>query len=152
MYIPVDPDSIDYMWDKLLKSLFSQKNYLIVTAGHFNEKLSDNLLTQDIANEVVVNLKSRDYVRVGTSRLSPIPTHFAIDFADNVGRLMELISLSLDEDNLLKDVSLICQFSFFENKNMKKLIIPFIINGIKDPELRIENDFSKGTTIAYRRS
>ena len=150
MYMPVDPNSVDGMWDKLLQSLVSQNNCIVVSGGHLNKEMSNGLCGQDESNKVLSDLKSRDYVRVGSSRMTPVPAHFAIDLADNVGRLMELISLSSDEDRLKNDVSLICQFSFFENKGMKELHIPFVIDGVEDPELRFEVDGSSGTTIAYR--
>lgn len=150
MYIPVDPNSIEGMWAKLLQSLCSQKSCMVVSDGQPNDKQTECLFGEEEANEMLTNLKSRDYIRVGSSRMSPIPVHFAINIVDNVGRLMELITLSSDENRLRNDVSLVCQFSFFENKEMKELIIPFVIKGLEDPELRFETDDNTGTTMAYR--
>jgi hypothetical protein len=151
MYMPVDPKSVNGMWDKLLSSLSSQNTCLVVSDGQFNKGLQAVQLSRSEAEELLGKLKSRDYVRVGSAHMSPVPAHFSLDLTSGVGRLMELISLSPDEDRLKNDISLICQFSFFENKDMKELIIPFVIQGVEDPELTFEVDESAGVTCAYRK-
>ncbi|RLT87903.1 MULTISPECIES: hypothetical protein [unclassified Ketobacter] len=150
MYMPVDPNSIDGMWDKLLQSLSSQKNCVVVSDGQVSDEPIDESFSNEEADSLLAKLKSREYVRIGSSRMSPVPAHFAIDFTDSTGRLMELISLSSDDERLRNDVSLVCQFSFFENKKLERLFIPFVITGLEDPELKFEVDESAGATVAYR--
>ncbi|GAA6152200.1 hypothetical protein [Pseudoteredinibacter isoporae] len=150
MYMPVDPNSIDGMWDKLLQSLSSQKSCVVVSDGQASDKPIDQNLSYEEAESLLAKLKSREYVRIGSSRMNPVPAHFAIEFTDSTGRLMELISLVSEVDRLRNDVSLVCQFSFFENKKLEKLVIPFVIHGVEDPELKFEVDDSTGATVAYR--
>lgn len=150
MYMPVDPNLIDGMWDKLLQSLSSQKNCVVVSDGQVRDEPVGQNFRGGEAYSLLAKLKSRKYVRIGSSRMSPVPAHFAVDFTDSTGRLMELISLSSDDNRLRNDVSLVCQFSFFENKKLERLIIPFVLTGLEDPELKFEIDESAGTTVAYR--
>lgn len=150
MYLPVDPNSVDGMWDKLFQSFTSQKICIVVSGGLAGDELAEQTLSQKQAGEILANLKSREYVRIGSSRMNPVPAHFAVDIAGSAGRLMELISLSPDKERLRNDVLLVCQFSFFENKAMKKLAIPFVVQGLEDPELRFEVDDDAEITMAYR--
>ncbi|WP_143518002.1 hypothetical protein [Pseudomonas sp. PIC25] len=150
MYMPVDPNSVDGMWDKLLQSLSSQKSCVVVYDGMASEEQIGKNLSHEEADRLAAKLRTRDYVRIGSSRMSPVPAHFTIDFTDSTGRLMDLISLSSDDDRLRNDVSLVCQFSFFENRQLEKLVIPFVIAGLEDPKLKFEVDDNAGTTIAYR--
>jgi hypothetical protein len=150
MFMPVDPNSVDGMWDKLLQSLSSQKSCIVVSGGQASDELKCQNLSNEEAERILTNFKSRKYVRVGSSRMSPIPVHFTLDLTDSSGRLMELISLSSDDERLRNDLSLVCQFSFFENKQLERLVIPFVIKGLEDPELRFDVNDSEGETIAYR--
>ncbi len=151
MYMPVDPYSVNGMWDKLLDSLSSHNTCLVVSDGQVNGDLALGQISLVEAQKLVDKLKSREYTRVGTSRMSPMPAYFSIDMAGDVGRLMELISISPDEDRLRNDLTLICQFSFFENKKMNELVIPFLIRGLEDPELSFEVDENAEITRAFRK-
>ncbi|MEE2729944.1 MAG: hypothetical protein VYA55_03935 [Pseudomonadota bacterium] len=150
MYMPVDPNLVDGMWDKLLQSLSSQKSSVVVSDGQACDERVGQIFSHEQDDRLLTKLKSREYVRIGSSRMSPVPVHFTIDFTDGAGRLMDLISLSSDEDRLRNDVCLVCQFSFFENKQLEKLVIPFVITGLEDPELKFEVDDGAGVTVAYR--
>lgn len=150
MFMPVDPNSVNGMWDKLLQSLSSQKSCIVVSDGQKSDELKTQSFSYEEAERLLTRFKSRDYVRIGSSRMSPIPAYFTLDLTDSSGRLMELISLSPDDDRLRNDVSLVCQFSFFENKQLEKLVIPFVITDLEDPDLRFEVNNSDGETIAFR--
>lgn len=150
MYMPVDPNSVDGMWEKLLQSLSTQKSCVVVSDGLARDKPKGRSLNCEEAGRMAEILKTRDYVRIGSSRMSPVPAHFAVNFEDSTGRLMDLISLSSDDERLRNDVSLICQLSFFENKQLEKLVIPFVVTGLEDPELKFEVNDSEGITVAYR--
>ncbi len=150
MFMPVDPDSIDGMWDKFLQSLFSQENCIVVSDGEKNDGLKNQNFSQEKIESLFVKFKSRKYVRIGSSRMSPVPMHFTLELMGGTGRLMELISLSPDDNRLRGDISLVCQLSFFENKQLEKLVIPFVITDLDDPEFRFEINDSDGETIAYR--
>ncbi len=150
MYIPVDPNSVDGMWDKFKHNLVTQKSCLVVSDGKFIGDLIVKTFGEEGANSVLKNMKSRNYVRIGSSHLTPIPAHFTIDIVDGIGLLKEYISLSSNKERLRNDITLICQFSFFENKDMDRLVIPFLINGVEDSDLRIDTDSDSSTTVAYK--
>tara|TARA_B100000745_G_scaffold219121_1_gene145863 strand:+ start:842 stop:1297 length:456 start_codon:yes stop_codon:yes gene_type:complete len=150
MFMPVDPNSVDGMWDKLLQSLSSQESCIVVSDGKKSDELKNQNFSKKEAEALLVKLKSREYVRIGSSRMSPMPAYFTLNIMDGYGRLMELISLSSDDERLRNDVSLVCQFSFFENKQLEKLVIPLIITDLEDPDLRFEVNYSEGETRAYR--
>ncbi len=151
MQIPLDPKLIDGMWDKVFDSLSSTKNCVVVFAGQFSSELSTDSLSNQEANNIIDNLKQREYVRVCSSRMIPMPAYFSIDFDGNSGRLMELVTSRSDDSKLKNDVLLACQFAFFENDTMNSLTIPFVVSGLEDPELQFEIIEGSKTTLVYRR-
>ncbi len=151
MFMPIYPNLVDGIWDKLLQSFVSQKYCIITLDGQKCDVIQCQNLNHEEAEVLLSKLKSRKYVRIGSSRMIPIPVHFSVDIAGHGGRLMDLISSSLDEVHLKKDVSLICQLSFFENKQLETLVIPFAIAGLEDPVLGFEVNNSIEETVVYRK-
>ncbi|WP_163391051.1 hypothetical protein [Enterovibrio norvegicus] len=151
MFMPVNPNSAEGMWDKLQESLTRQSICLVISQGKLNVDNTAKSLSEYEAELFTIQLKGRDYVRVGCSRLNPMPAHFSIDISECVGRVMELVSLALDDENLRRDMSLVCQFAFYENKDMNALVLPCIVHGLEDPDLIFKINESSGITIAYRK-
>ncbi|MEL6367671.1 MAG: hypothetical protein AAFQ16_06900, partial [Pseudomonadota bacterium] len=83
-------------------------------------------------------------------RLHPIPLYFGVDIDADSGRLMDLISISSDEDRLKNDVTLLCQLTFLQNKQMGKLIVPLVLSSLDDPELEIAISPSGSETVVSR--
>jgi hypothetical protein len=150
MFFPVDPNAIDGMWGALLESLSSANNCVVVLDGVRNYELKSQALGDEEALRLLEKFKSRDYLRIGCSRMVPVPAYFSVDLSNGSGRLMELISSSSDHERLRKDLSLVCQFSFFENKFLQKLVIPFVVVGLEDSDLRFEVNREGREITAYR--
>lgn len=150
MFIPVEPNSVSGIWDKLQRSLSEQSLCLVVSDGKQIENPADTRLSTDEATDLIDKLKSRDHVRVGTIRTEPTPSHFSINLDGNNGELMEFVAMSSDKERIRKDLSLVLQFTFFEIKDIGELLIPLIVEGLEDPELKIVIDTSANATKAYR--
>lgn len=55
-------------------------------------------------------MKKSDYIRLGSNRHLPIPVHFAVTFSDKEkGKLVEMISVNNNMQQLQNDLSLIIQ-------------------------------------------
>ena len=146
MILLINPNLVDGMWERLLQSLSSSESCIFVVAGLSSGDLRSRVFNDEEAVGLLEKFKSRDYVRIGCSRMIPVPAYFSVNFKNGSGLLMELICLS--SERLKKDLLLVCQLSLFENKQLEKLIIPFAVMGLEDPELRFEVD--GGETIAHR--
>lgn len=151
MYIPLDPKSINGMWGELLNSLSSHKSCLVVCDGKLNDGLETQILSRRESEILLDKLKARDYVRIGSSHMTPMPAHFSINFSDGPGRLMELISLSSDESRLKNDLLMICQFFFFENNKVNELMFPFVVQGISDPDFDFKINGADGVTRVFKK-
>lgn len=150
MYMPVNPQGDDDLLDKLFTSLCSQKTSLVVLDGQLQKNILARVFDEEEAKGIVSKLKSRAYCRIGVARLMPVPAHFSIDLNGVDGKLMELVAIGSDAEQLKRDVILCCQFSFYELKEMQKLIIPFVIKDIGDFDLKFEVDNSRQCTLVYR--
>jgi len=150
MFIPLDPSSVSGIWDKLLHDLISNKSCLFICDGKKSSEPKCQVLSEERAKRIATKLRSRDYVRIGSGRLHPIPLYFGVDIDADSGRLMDLISISSDEDRLKNDVTLLCQLTFLQNKQMGKLIVPLVLSSLDDPELEIAISPSGSETVVSR--
>lgn len=151
MYIPLDPNKLEGCWEKLKKSLSSNvfscsihdgKNYICAkNSSDFKRNIED----------IIDKMEKADYVRLGSNKMNFIPVHFAVNFLDyGKARLVELINSDNSKDTLKNDLALVIQFVFFDNKNLKELIIPAIVYGIDDPDVKIKIDEENHQMIINR--
>lgn len=138
MYLPLDPNKVEGMWDKLANSLLLNNFVYLINDNNKNETAKPKKLSHNEVNSLIFKMKKADYTRIGSSKMMPIPTHFAIKLGENnEGELVELIVMDNAEDTVRSALNFVIQLSFFEIKNLKKLVIPFNIKGVNDPEVNI---------------
>ncbi|MBA2655339.1 MAG: hypothetical protein H0U71_09805 [Gammaproteobacteria bacterium] len=140
MYIPLDPKKTNESWEKLKKSLISNKfTYTICKGENLISDLGNDM--QQCIKGIINRMKQADYVRLGSNRMILMPVHFAVNFISyNKAKLVELINLDDSENTLKNDLTLVIQFIFFENKSLKELVIPLIVNDIEAINIEIEKD------------
>ncbi|MEN2426504.1 hypothetical protein [Chromobacterium vaccinii] len=126
MFLPVDPSKLNSLWDSLKVSLCEVEHSEIVSGGHFNPIAAQRLSRQD-AESVVARMKELNYVRIGTGRMSPVPPHFGahLDCEKSKASLMEYLGVDSSHDRIVRDISLLVDFVFFEIKSLVELTIPF---------------------------
>ena len=149
MYIPLDPNTMDGLWDPLLESLSTQKLCLVVSEGQLNQPLITAPLKNATARVLVDRMMSRAYVRVGCAKRLPLPAHFALEIEGTTGCLKELITRSGDSSQLANDITFIAELLFHENKAMTELVVPFLVRGIDSPTLSCEIDERAGVTRVF---
>jgi hypothetical protein len=70
------------------------------------------LINFNIANKLIDRMKNADYVRLGSSRSMPIPTHFAVNFYDiNKGILLDLIAVDDQPIEVSNAINLVIQLT-----------------------------------------
>ena len=126
MFLPIDPNKLDSLWDSLKVSLCEAAHSEIVSSGYLNIIAARHLSVQD-AEAVVARMKGLNYVRIGTGRVNPVPPHFGVhlDHGQSKAKLMEYLGLDTSRHRIIRDISLLVDFIFFEIKSLVELRIPF---------------------------
>lgn len=152
MYLTLDPNKTNNFWEKFQHSIEANKYSYLIVNGKKNRETNTMNINLDVANEITARMKEADYVRLGASRLIPMPTHFAIKFYENnKGMLSELITIDDSFQEIWNAINLIIQISFYENPNLMELIIPMIVDGINEPDVKIITDPVKQNMIIKRK-
>lgn len=126
MFLPIDPNKFNSLWDSLKMSLCEAAHSEIVSSGCLNIIAARRLSAQD-AEAVVTRMKGLNYVRIGTGRMNPVPPHFGVhlDHGQSKARLTEYLGVDNSRDRIISDISLLVDFIFFEIKSLVELTIPF---------------------------
>lgn len=153
MYIPLDPNKVSNFWEKFKQDSLTNKSSYLIIDGKKNPETKQINVSLDVANKIIDRMKKADYVRLGSSRLMPIPTHFAVNFYDlNKGILLELITVDDKHEEVSNAIHLVIQLSFYENSTLMELTIPMIIDGIDEPDVNIVIDSINQCMVIKRKN
>lgn len=149
MYIPLNPNQIEDCWNKLEKSLVSDRLCYIIVNKRPIENSSPRYFSPSDARELINRLKLMKYVQIGTHHLNLFPRHFAIELSSYTeGVLSDMITLDNSYEHINADISFIIEFTFLEMPILKTLIIPLKVdvNELLGSRFKIEIDEEKNVT------
>ena len=152
MYIPLDPKKTKDIWLKLASSLRHSKVFYNICNNRKNSRGVVEVLSQSKINEAIARLKKSDYVRLGSNRSDIEPVHFAMNFIKyDKANLTELINTNNLSETISREISLMMQFTFYDNPNLRELYIPLLLRDINDPEIEMKIDKKNQKTLLIRR-
>lgn len=153
MYIPFDAHLIDGLWEKFEQVLIGQDLYHVISDGKRVGHPEKKTVTTEEARVITDRFKQPSCNFIGTSRLMPVPPHFALVLEQDGhnASLFEYISYDHSEAQISRDMNLVAVCCFFHIKTLRILSIPLKIVGWSDPDfIAIVDEVNEVTLISRR--
>lgn len=152
MFLPIDPKKTSAIWAALSESLHEREHCFVVVDGS-NSNPAARRLTSAEAEGVVHRMKHLSYMRIGTSKLNPVPPHFGlrVDGERRRADLAEYIGQDCSADRISRDLTLLVELAFFEIPSLEELAIPLVCDEISIPGLVGRKDSNPGSMLFMRK-
>ena len=153
MFLPIDPEKMSAIWASFSESLRETEHCFVVLDGRNNNPAAGRRLTSAEAEGVVQRMKLLNYVRIGTSKLNPVPPHFGlhVDGERRRADLVEYFGLDCSADRIFRDLTLCVELAFFEIPFLEELAIPLACDEILVPGLLGRKGSDPGSTLFVRK-
>lgn len=140
MYLPLNPNKIEGLWDKFLQSISDCSFEYVVSNGEQNSS------SRSIEEPGLVTrrFKECEFSRIGTAKSVPIPAHYGVRIESETGYLQEYIARDASEDQIASDLRKLSQLIFYEVPTLRKLVIPFEVKNMSDQGVTVK--ISNGLT------